>query len=229
MNKSAQLFGISLYQQKTLELRPEGRRPFDAKTLFHNHGLPPTTPYLSQIPCSWGAVYFPEHWREFHDYLSWRLSESTIDIKTVVVPDVRSNKWTKSWKKYFIELSYLRGYVMLYPNYDGFVSLSTNHLEVGSHVKDRSEENRQQFFLPLMKLPDTRDPTAIGLLDLPRRTLPDWEMLPILNLTGSLTSMEELVDVGLRCRMGLSACSKNTSTLYDVRDLACLHDDTFLD
>ncbi|KIJ65143.1 hypothetical protein HYDPIDRAFT_153126, partial [Hydnomerulius pinastri MD-312] len=88
------------------------------------------------IPCSWGALYFPSHWREFHDYLSIRLSQHAFPISTTVVPGVRSNKWTKSWKKYFIELVYLRGYVMLYANYEDFVSFSTNHLEVGSHVRD---------------------------------------------------------------------------------------------
>jgi len=116
--------------------------------------------------------------------------------------------WTKSWKKYFIELAYLQGYVMLYPNYDHFVSLSTNHLEVGSHVKIPSEANKQQFLLPLMKLSNTQE-TTIGLLDLPGGVLPDWNLLPILNLTGSLTSLEALIDLGLARRMELSTCSKS--------------------
>ncbi|KAI0080944.1 hypothetical protein K474DRAFT_1704236 [Panus rudis PR-1116 ss-1] len=107
----------------------------------------------------WGAIYFPEHWREFHDYLSIRLSGQLPDlpVDAVVAPGVRSSKWTRSWKKYLIEFAYLRGYVMLYPNYAGFVSLSTNHLEVGSHVKDMPLEaylqKRRLFLLPLMPLP----------------------------------------------------------------------------
>src|SRR5882672_1140995 len=80
-NNSPQLFGISLYQQKNIELKLQGRRPFDARALFYDHRLPhPNTPYLSQIPCSWGAVYFPEHWREFHEYLAIRFSEYSISI-----------------------------------------------------------------------------------------------------------------------------------------------------
>ncbi|KAJ6591739.1 hypothetical protein DFH09DRAFT_1273592 [Mycena vulgaris] len=188
-DQAVQLFGISLYQQKNIELHPEGRKAFDPRRLFAaNNIADPSTPYLSQIPCSWGAVYFPEHWREFHDYLAGRLSESTMEIERIVVPDVRSNNWTKSWKKYFIEMVYLRGYVMLYPNYAEFVSLSTNHLEVGSHVKARPKEKQDVFRLPLMALSESRQ-----LLDMPGGTLPRWEMLPVLNLTGCLSSLERIV------------------------------------
>ncbi|KAJ6518627.1 hypothetical protein C8R45DRAFT_851005, partial [Mycena sanguinolenta] len=179
-SQTARLFGISLYQQKNIELHPDGRRPFDARKLFAENNIPdPSTPYLSQIPCSWGAVYFPEHWREFHTYLADRLSETAMEIERIVVPNVRSNNWTKSWKKYFIEMVHLRGYVMLYPNYAEFVSLSTNHLEIGSHVKDRPKDKQEAFTLPLMELG-----SAVNLLDLPGGRLPEWDALPTLNLTG---------------------------------------------
>ncbi|KAJ7115787.1 hypothetical protein C8R44DRAFT_841743 [Mycena epipterygia] len=193
-NQTGQLFGISLYQQKNIELHPQGRKAFDPRSLFaENHVAHPSTPYLSQIPCSWGAVYFPEHWREFHDYLAGRLSESTMEIERIVVPDVRSNNWTKSWKKYFIEMVYVRGYVMLYPNYAGFMSLSTNHLEVGSHVKERPKEKQEVFQLPLMPLNE-----SWRLLELPGGMLPRWEELPVLNLTGCLSSLERIVSVAAR-------------------------------
>ncbi|KAJ6581330.1 hypothetical protein B0H19DRAFT_1114751 [Mycena capillaripes] len=187
--ETARLFGISLYQQKNIELHPEGRKAFDARKLFAKNGVPdPSTPYLSQIPCSWGAVYFPEHWREFHAYLAARLSEMTMEIERIVVPDVRSNHWTKSWKKYFIEMVYLQGYVMLYPNYAGFMSLSTNHLEVGSHVKDRPKEKQEMFRLPLMQLG-----ASVQLLELPGGRLPQWDALPVLNLTGFISSLESIL------------------------------------
>lgn len=217
------MFGISLYQQKNIELPPEGRRVFNARALFASNGLPdPTTPYLSPVPCSWGAVYFPEHWREFHTYLSFRLSEYSMKINQIVVPGVRSNKWTKSWKKYFIELVYLRGYVMLYPNYDDFVSLSTNHLEVGSHVKIRTKEKRDLFLLPLMQLPMINPPSTTSLLDLPFNTLPEWDSLPVLNLTGSLTTLDVLSDMGNLRRTELTGCV-HESVQYDVRDLMCIN------
>ncbi|KAH7914819.1 hypothetical protein BJ138DRAFT_999156 [Hygrophoropsis aurantiaca] len=231
-NNCSQLFGISLYQQKNIELRPEGRLPFNARTLFTNHDLrEPTTPYLSQIPCSWGAVYFPQHWREFHDYLALRLSEHSMTIHEHIVPDVRSNKWTKSWKKYFIELVYLRGYVMLYPNFDNFVSLSTNHLEIGSHVKNQPEDEylRKQdlFLLPLMPLCDRASVTTSctsGLLQLPNQTLPQWSALPALDLKGSLSSVDALVRQGNARREKLTQCCRAASLPFDVPDLMCLND-----
>ncbi|KIJ20676.1 hypothetical protein PAXINDRAFT_106349 [Paxillus involutus ATCC 200175] len=225
---SSNLFGISLYQQKIIELRPEGRRPFNARTLFQASSLAhPATPYLSQIPCSWGAVFFPSHWREFHDYLSLRLSQHTLSISATVVPGVRSNKWTKSWKKYFIELVYLRGYVMLYPNYEDFVSFSTNHLEVGSHVKhgpgEEYERKKQSFLLPLMPLSGASSDVAHGpsLLDLPEGTLPDWRDLPVLDLMGSVSSMETIQQRGSERRATLSECSDVSSLPSSVRDLLC--------
>ncbi|CAA7267399.1 unnamed protein product [Cyclocybe aegerita] len=155
-NRLVQLFGVSLYQQKHLELPIEGRQPFNPRSLFSLVGLPETnTPYLSQVPCSWGALYFPEQWREFHDYLAVRFTETALTMDEDVVPNVRSNYWTKSWKKFFIELIYLRGYLMLYPNYDAFLSLSTNHLEVGSHVK--TGEASKLLDLPDHRLPDIEE------------------------------------------------------------------------
>jgi len=190
------MFGISLYQPKVIETRRGGREFFNPRTvLAANDVTEYTTPYLSQIPCSWGAIYFPEHWREFHSYLNIRLSEALFGIDAVVVPGARSNRWSKSWKKYFIELAYLRGYVMVYPNYDNFVSLSTNHLEVGSHVRDITQESyvrkREMFRVPLMGMEGTA-----RLLDLPHGTLPAFDDLPVLDLFGQLSSLETLTLLG---------------------------------
>ena len=117
---------------------------------------------------------------------------------------------------------FLHGYVMLYPNFENWASLSTNHLEVGVHVKgDASDKEfakkRTQFDLPLLALPMTppdsvaRDATTSpSLLDLPDENMPDWEALPVLDLWGQLSSEEEIVHRGLEryhqltrhCEMG---------------------------
>ncbi|KAF8327282.1 uncharacterized protein EI90DRAFT_3127335 [Cantharellus anzutake] len=202
VNRSPRLFGISLYQQKTIELRPEGRRPFNATHLFHSSGIRhASTPYLSQVPCSWGAIYFPEVWREFHEYLIDRLSERIFDIETLVVPDSRSNKWTKSWKKFFIELVFLRGYLMLYPNYPNFTSFSTNHLEAGTHVRRDAvmdsgfAAKKAAFELPLMPLTSMSilEPSLFGL---PNGRVPRWEELPVVDLWGALQQERTLVAIG---------------------------------
>ncbi|THH10740.1 hypothetical protein EW145_g1127 [Phellinidium pouzarii] len=228
-NKASSLFGISLYQQKQNELRPEGRRPFHAQSLFHAYGLfYHNTPYLSQIPCSWGAVYFPEHWREFHSYLMVRFSEAWLPMREQVVPHVRSNRWAKSWKRFFIELVYLRGYVMLYPNYDDFVSLSTNHLEIGSHVKDQPrsiyDQKRAMFTLPLMTLPDGGEgKLSTGLLVLPGEQMPAWSDLPVLDLLGALSSEKKLEKLGTDRQKEIIGCttigSQNYHHSFEAEDL----------
>ncbi|KAF4611047.1 hypothetical protein D9613_006824 [Agrocybe pediades] len=222
--KANKLFGISLYQQKHLELPLSGRHEFNPRLLFSEAGFPNAdTPYLSQVPCSWGAVYFPEHWREFHDYLSLRLTETAMTLDEEVVPGVRSNFWSKSWKRFYIELVYLRGYAMLYPNYEDFLSLSTNHLEVGSHVKVRSQEKRDLFLLPLLPLsPGTR---GHRLLEIPDQRLPAFETLPVLDLTGTLTSLEEISAQGDLRRSSLLNCTDPTD-MYNIRTLLCLRDAT---
>lgn len=109
---------------------------------------------------------------------------------------------------------------MLYPNYEDFKSLSTNHLEVGSHVKDRSREKQDLFLLPLMPL--ERVGKISQLLDIPHRTLPPKDNLPVLNLTGSLTSLEEIVKRGYSRRSDLALCDAPTE-LYNVQSLMCVH------
>lgn len=143
---------------------------------------------------------------EFHDYITMRFSEDILNLSQIIVPDVRSNQWTRSWKKYFIELVYLRGYVMLYPNFPQQISFSTNHLEVGSHVKIRSMEKRESFSVPLMKLGGGTGAREVDLLDLPNETLPDWTSLPVLNLTGVPTTLDLLEEAGMHKYFELGLC-----------------------
>ncbi|CAO3669459.1 unnamed protein product [Rhizopus stolonifer] len=213
------MYGISLYSPRNLELVPAGRVPFDPNQVLRSYA--PQMPYASQIPCSWGAVYFPEHWREFHAYLVRRLQDlqlpKTSDVRVIRVPHSRSDKWKKSWKKYFIELVYLRAYVMLYPNFDRFEAFSTNHVEFGTHVKS---EKRQSvigtFMVPLMQ----RDTI---LSQLPSGKLPHFEDLPILDLWGKLETHQNLDAIASRFHEHVSTCERKVGS-FDPRDLFCVVD-----
>ncbi|KAI9317164.1 hypothetical protein BX666DRAFT_1857770 [Dichotomocladium elegans] len=208
------LFGVSLYSPRHLELLPEGRRPFDPSQFIDGH-----SPYLTPVPCSWGAVYFPEHWREFHSYLIGRLDMPS--SANVTVPESRSNRWKKSWKKYFIELAYFRAYVMLYPNFNHFESFSTNHLEIGTHVKDRgrSQSKIDEFQVPLMHI-DTI------IAQLPQHKLPDFSALPVLDLWGKPTSLDQLNDRSLAWHPKISTCERNKANSFDPSDLLCPYPST---
>ena len=115
-----------------------------------NLGHPPLTPFLQQLPCSWGAVYFPRFWREFQRYMAFRVGPDQLS-KRVDVPGSVSVGWTASWKKYFIELAWARGYFVLYPNFSNETSLSTNHLEPGEHIKTGDTDHLPEHYtVPLM-------------------------------------------------------------------------------
>jgi hypothetical protein len=141
-----------------------------------------------------------------------------------IVPAIRSNRWPKSWKKYFIELVYLRGYTMLYPNYPGFESLSTNHLEKGTHVKtDRVDEKKKLLFeVPLL---DVDSSLVESLPD--EGKLPNWDSLPVMDLWGAVTSTEELIERGWQTTRMIASCEELPDLLgqvklrYDARELLC--------
>ncbi|KZV64660.1 hypothetical protein PENSPDRAFT_639308 [Peniophora sp. CONT] len=213
------LFGISLYSPKNLELRPAGRVSFDAHTVLEDAGYTRDIPYLSQVPCSWGALYFPEHWREFHAYLPSRLRASN----TVVVPNTRSNRWARSWKRFFIELAFVRGYAMLYPNYASGEAFSTNHLEHGAHVKSlppREWERKKALFeVPLVELPK-EEGMGTGLLDMPGGRLPQWEDMPLLDLFGEVVGWDVARERGVQRRREVWGC-EGTGKAFDAKDLMC--------
>ncbi|KAL4209898.1 hypothetical protein CU097_004870 [Rhizopus azygosporus] len=212
------MYGVSLYAPRNLELLPAGRVTFDPNSVLLPR-YPPQMPYLSQVPCSWGAVYFPEHWREFHGYLVRRLEDLNLPknstARVISVPGSRSDKWKKSWKKYFIELVYLRAYVMLYPNFHQFEAFSTNHVEVGTHFK--SDGKRQSvigtFMVPLMQ----RDTI---LSQLPDHRLPFFEELPVLDLWGRLQTHESLDRVAAEYHEHVSTCARTVGS-FDPKDIFC--------
>ncbi|KAI8344625.1 hypothetical protein BC941DRAFT_342141 [Chlamydoabsidia padenii] len=210
-----QIFGISLYSPRNVELHLVGRRPFDPNQVLAGTVYHPRTPYASQIPCSWGAVYFPEHWREFHSFLSAQLDDlSHEQYLNISLPMSRSDRWKKSWKKYFIQLVYLRGYVMIYPNFQSFESFATNHLETGTHVQSEKRVSIiDTFLVPLMQ----RDTL---IYQLPRQLLPDVDQLPVLDLWGQLTSHEELDKRAREWHPRISACHRRTGT-FTPDDLLC--------
>lgn len=125
-----ELNAIALYTPRVVEVVKE--RPVWNATEFFKYSHP-NMPYLHQLPCSWGSLFFPQRWREFYKYMGMRY---TADAKKnpVQIPRSRTNGWQASWKKFLIDVMYLRGYVTLYPNFPNQTSFSTNHLEPGAHI-----------------------------------------------------------------------------------------------
>ncbi|CAG8527989.1 9563_t:CDS:2, partial [Dentiscutata heterogama] len=213
----SRLLGVSLYDSKLNEINSTtGRRPYNPAEVLENTKFPNQSPYLSQIPCSWGALFFPEIWREFHIYLNARLTDlKGPKLQTIIIPESRSNTWPKSWKRFFIELAYLRGYVMLYPNYKDFVSFTTNYAEFGVHFRVKGKK-KDLWLLPLMK-------EDILLEGLPDGHLPNFEDLPSMDLWGNLVTPQELIRRGRLFQSEISTCppSELDELTYDPQDLLC--------
>lgn len=55
--------------------------------------------YAHQLPCSWGAVYFPWEWRKFLDFYHWRKTKGPSQ-ELYTIPNTSVNLWQRSWKRY---------------------------------------------------------------------------------------------------------------------------------
>ncbi|KGG50666.1 putative mitochondrial carrier C8C9 [Mitosporidium daphniae] len=63
--------------------------------------LPCPALYRFQLPCSWGALYFPWWWIRLQRYYRYRTSKANMHLDvSYLVPNSYSNFWSKSWKKW---------------------------------------------------------------------------------------------------------------------------------
>ncbi|CAI9770818.1 unnamed protein product [Fraxinus pennsylvanica] len=193
-----QLSSISLYTPRLVEVVKE--RPKWNATEFFKH-IHPNTPYLHQLPCSWGAVFFPKQWREFYVYMNMRFTKDAKQ-NPVQIPRSRTNGWQASWKKFLIDMMYLRGYVSLYPNFPNQQSLSTNHMEPGAHISAEDnvvKHDKTDFEVPLLK----QDFKTL----LPNGKFPPASKLPSLNLFNQAVSLKGLKAAGAKLRQDVLECN----------------------
>ncbi|KAL2471052.1 glycosyltransferase family protein 2 [Abeliophyllum distichum] len=193
-----ELSSISLYTPRLVEVVKE--RPKWNATEFFKY-IHPNTPYLHQLPCSWGAVFFPKHWREFYVYMNMRFTEDAKQ-NPVQIPKSRTNGWQASWKKFLIDMMYLRGYVSLYPNFPNQQSFSTNHMEPGAHISAKDnivKHDKTDFEVPLLK----QDFKTL----LPNGKLPPASKLPSLNLFNQAVSLKGLKSAGAKLKQDVLECN----------------------
>ncbi|KAI9484725.1 hypothetical protein BDB00DRAFT_774372 [Zychaea mexicana] len=214
------MFGISLYSPHMLESDPNGRRLFEPSSALVSNEYDAGSPYLMQASNSFGgAVYFPEHWREFHDFITARVTDiNKKQLQNVTVPNARSSQWVNSWKRFMDELIFMRAYVMLYPNFENYVSLSTSHLELGSHVMGDYSQAAALLRVPLL----TGDQEPLQR-QLPGHQLPTWYSLPVLDLWGNVEPMSILRERGMALQRSVSSCTPLglKDHLHDPSDLLC--------
>ncbi|KAL7327819.1 hypothetical protein PS15p_206190 [Mucor circinelloides] len=199
------IFGVSLYSPRIIDTDPSGRLLLQSTT----------SPYLLQVPCSSGSLYFPQHWREFHDYITARLTDQAIVkrgsgnkhlFKDSLLTVSKTNRWINSWRKYFDEMIYMRGYVMLYPSIHS--SYSTLYLNLNKKQKAMYPSVDKLYNVPLSRTLPT--------------SLPDVQDLPVLDLHGKSSDINTLISKGLKLQRKFSACEpRNTTNQYDASDMLC--------
>ncbi|KAL1530130.1 hypothetical protein AB1Y20_001048 [Prymnesium parvum] len=191
----ANLIGISLYTPRLVEVRYPRRR----LDLYAQKDMRATLApiFLQQLPCSWGSLFFPQPWIEFHQYMQRRLRKGSTPVN---IPDSAVNGWSESWKKFLMELMHLRGYVFLYPNFYNQTSFSTNHLEVGEHIGSKGSKLKHRpidFTVPLLHDRSMLRELWSDISGSSLRPLPQLHDLVVLNHFSELSSLDELDSQGL--------------------------------
>ncbi|KAH7425782.1 hypothetical protein KP509_11G070700 [Ceratopteris richardii] len=201
-----ELSAIALYTPRLIEVAM-GRPKWNATRFFEP--IHPNMPYLHQLPCSWGSLFFPKQWREFFTYMGMRYTEDA-KHNAVQIPNSRTNAWQASWKKFLIDMMYLRGYVSLYPNFPRQASFSTNHMEPGAHIKapgNLLKHRKKDFKVPLIK------ENFWELL--PMKKMPAASTLPVLNLFNQLATLKELKVAGARLKQDVLQCEDGETVTVD--------------
>ncbi|KAI7883142.1 hypothetical protein K492DRAFT_205683 [Lichtheimia hyalospora FSU 10163] len=207
-NRNDHLYGISLTAPRILDTAADSdRQLFEAPS--------DNKAYLMQVAPSLGAaVYFPEHWREFHDYMNARVADHLDkQLQHIQIPNLRSSQWIHSWRRYMDELVYLRGNVMLYPNLDSGASFATR-LELSTdHAHPTPVSMVQLYTLPLV------EKDATGLFA--KQLLSDWSNLKALDMWGQPATLTELADRGKTLQKQVSACILGPEYNFDPSELLC--------
>lgn len=88
------LAGISLNTPRFNEVNIPHRYFYPDKVIG-----PAEVLYVHQVPCSWGALYFPWEWRSFRMYYTWRKNEKDFDEELSTITFGYVNLWRRSWKR----------------------------------------------------------------------------------------------------------------------------------
>ncbi|KAI5079729.1 hypothetical protein GOP47_0005208 [Adiantum capillus-veneris] len=128
----------------------------------------------------------------------------------VQIPKSRTNGWQASWKKFLIDMMYLRGYVALYPNFPNQQSFSTNHMEPGAHISALDnvvKHDKEDFEVPLLRQDYWRM--------LPQGKLPPTTKLPVINLFNRRSSLKGLKTAGAALQQDVLPCKPKELVLVN--------------
>ena len=200
---SHHLAGISLFAPRLNEIR----YPMASWSPRQDGVVGDAPVFLFQMPCSWGALFFREHWRRFRSFYNERArppfynasheamqrgargTREVLGDPVLAIRGSRASTWPRSWKRFMIDYFYGRGDVMLYPSSPAdprrpqqAMSLSTTYMERGDHSgTDSRVEGTQADALKLPKDYDLRK--TVPLLRMRDAAVAHWAMQQLPPLT----------------------------------------------
>ena len=207
------LTGISL--QSAPKSHSQDQRTLDIRkvllmTPMYAGWLSYSTPYIWQQTLFHSTLFFPSQWKEFHTYISLReYFGGGIPSITDHIPRLSQDRERELvLETYWLELLLVKGYAILYPNFDEGSSFAVQHSE--STTSDAMNKET-----PLLSWGEFFEQIEYG-------GLPDWEDLPVLDFEKRVVGWDQL-DRSSRMYWGhLSNCEDFTErTRTDVRDLFC--------
>lgn len=155
-----QMYGFGLQRQSTIIGREQVDKP--AKDITKELGG--EVFYKYQLVCTWGAVFFPQHWKEFVRWFVEHRRERNFDP---CLPNTASTLWyntkgksSRMWSIWFIRFAFEKGWYNMYLNLPDGSALVTNHREGGLNFKEHRGPSNPLTVNPAyigMELPSTED------------------------------------------------------------------------
>lgn len=126
ISPGSRLLGISLYRPKWNDI--------SWHSIKYAGLLNSSQPFfMMQLPCSWGAMYFPEEWNRFLRWHKTLEHDGAFDshVDQMWLPRSMSNLWQVSWKKTLLRFMVEESAFMAYPSFGSF---STSKAPVGENI-----------------------------------------------------------------------------------------------
>ena len=101
------------------------------------------SPFIWQAPNSNAALYFGDKWVELHDFVAQSLSSQHTLPTPTTENEKRVSKSYPSWLEHILKLARVRGYYMLYPNFEDSDGLATLHNDLYQPPEEYSEPEEQ--------------------------------------------------------------------------------------
>ncbi|KAI9878402.1 MAG: hypothetical protein M1830_000964 [Pleopsidium flavum] len=198
--------------------------PLSSPSPFARTSFKPDQPtsFLWQAPNSHATLYFGDKWVEFHSFLGKRLEAHHSPSPLAKPPPKRTKLISEkypSWMEYLLEFMRVRGYSLLYPNFDFSEAIVTVHNELYQPPEEFYASNPpSSLFNTTITPPDPYDPFTADPSIHPlttKQTTPEPPLLTtsLLSILPTDGDLPELTTIPLLSYAGDTITSADSTTL----------------